>query len=701
MDGENGIDGRNKNHSNKNRAWERPVNFEYVIPDTSGRYSDCVINQETDFEVCGGWSRHFAPSSFRLKAAKQYEGQNFMPYPFFLNDKPYIKNKAIQVRNGGNDYNCRIIDAAIHQCFIRSGFYIDCQSVQPAHVFFNGKFQYTYNVREPSNRNLSYSNYGIDKDDIDEFEISGGYVQKRGDSIAFLQWLELSQKLAESPDDDNIYKQICNLVDIDEYCNYMAAECYIGSTDWLTNGSGNNVKGFRSRSDDGRFHLVMFDVDFAFYMNNMLERLPQNLENASYSTGRNYLIDIFLNLLKHEPFKKKFIDTYCIVSGSVFEPNRCAEIINEMAKQTEKALAWEGKSPWSSANNLINKISDTNEREARIKCIRDYFGLDTTYHISLNSNINGTVLRINDIEVPTGKFDGNLFGDVIIKSAVPAGYHFKGWFSADSLKILSSSPAISIKDVATPDEHISLTAQYERLLDNNDNTRTSPPIRINEICAGNSIYINDYFKKHNWIELYNATDVELDVSGLYLSDNHANPFKYQIPESTINTKIPGHGHLVLWADKLDDISQLHTDFKIYNIDGNYVTLTSSDKFVDNNKDFFSQHPSIANFTDALIYTAHRGDQSVGRYPDGGSTYYLMHHPTIEGSNSLHSFDTAVGTDTNIDTAIKDIPASNSSEVIVGVYDVLGRFLGKRYPVTNPGMYILRFADGTSRKVLIK
>ena len=54
------------------------------------------------------------------------------------------------------------------------------------------------------------------------------------------------------------YRQICDLLDIDEYINYMALECYIGPSDWITN--TNNIKGFRSRTD-GKFHFVFFDAD--------------------------------------------------------------------------------------------------------------------------------------------------------------------------------------------------------------------------------------------------------------------------------------------------------------------------------------------------------------------------------------------------------------------------------------------------------
>ena len=56
------------------RDYIRPVNFEYLTAD-----SKMVINQETSFEVAGGWSRHFKPASFKLICTWGQERCVFMP----------------------------------------------------------------------------------------------------------------------------------------------------------------------------------------------------------------------------------------------------------------------------------------------------------------------------------------------------------------------------------------------------------------------------------------------------------------------------------------------------------------------------------------------------------------------------------------------------------------------------------------------
>ena len=202
-------------------------------------------------EICGGWTRAYgggtvdgnywqARSSFRIKTDKRYEGVNVIDYPVFPS-KIHNKYRCWQVRNGGNDTQARIKDPAIQMIVLKSGFYVDCQDYQPAHVFLNGNYYGMLNIRESNNKHFAYSNYGIDFSDMHQFDLSNAqYNQKMGDNKAWQQLLKLASNLAQTKSTET-YSQICDLLDIDEYINYMALECYMGPTDWITN--TNNIKG--------------------------------------------------------------------------------------------------------------------------------------------------------------------------------------------------------------------------------------------------------------------------------------------------------------------------------------------------------------------------------------------------------------------------------------------------------------------------
>ena len=136
--------------------------------------------------------------------------------------------------------------------------------------------------------------------------------------------------------------------------------------------------------------------------------------------------------------------------------------------------------------------------------------------------------------------------------------------------------------------------------------------------------VNDYFKRNDWIELYNTTDQDIDVAGMYLSDSRNNPQKYQISanNSTATTIIPAHGKLIVWCDKLDPISQLHTSFKLDNADGAYVSVQAED----------------GTWADEMVYFAQNRWQTYGRYPDGGNHISHLSQPTIALPNVMGTYD---------------------------------------------------------------
>ena len=84
-----------------------------------------------------------------------------------------------------------------------------------------------------------------------------------------------------------------------------------------------------------------------------------------------------------------------------------------------------------------------------------------------------------------------------------------------------------------------------------------------------------------------------------------------------------------------------------------VLVSSSDDFVANNAGYFSRHPEMRAFVDGLTYKAHRGDQTVGRYPDGGHDFYKMWRPTIERTNTLLTADQKTGEDQSLMSLFAD------------------------------------------------
>ena len=204
-------------------------------------------------------------------------------------------------------------------------------------------------------------------------------------------------------------------------------------------------------------------------------------------------------------------------------------------------------------------------------------------------------------------FDASLFGDL---------------GEGDSDDYLSTDAEINL-----PNGTVNLVATYRKMTDTERKDANLHPVCINEVSAANSVYVNEYSKKNDWVELYNTTDTEQDVEGMFLTDNLEKIKKHQITkgQTTALTRIPAHGRLIIWCDKLETTNQaLHADFKLA-AEGGVVALSAAD----------------LSWTDSLHYVAHDGNHTVGRYPDGGSDVYLMDVPSIAKANQIGSYDTVI------------------------------------------------------------
>ncbi len=196
---------------------------------------------------------------------------------------------------------------------------------------------------------------------------------------------------------------------------------------------------------------------------------------------------------------------------------------------------------------------------------------------------------------------------------------------------LGSSEALNLSDLR-PVGSYSLMAMYDKIESAQEQLEQgASPIRINEISSANDIYINDYFKRNDWIELYNTTAEDIDVAGMYLSDDRSNPQKYRISSdgSIAGTIVPAYGTLIVWCDKLVPVSQLHAPFKLDNADGAYVSLLAAD----------------GTWMDAVEYLAQNQWATFGRYPDGGNHTLLLEPGTIDRPNMMSAFTFALEGDT--------------------------------------------------------
>ena len=102
-------------------------------------------------------------------------------------------------------------------------------------------------------------------------------------------------------------------------------------------------------------------------------------------------------------------------------------------------------------------------------------------------------------------------------------------------------------------------------------------MRINEVLVINEDnFVDDYGKRHAWIELYNSSAGMVNIAGCYLTDDKNNPRKYPIPKGDVLTQIQPNQHTLFWADGMADRGTFHVNFKLDPSRENYVALYDAD-----------------------------------------------------------------------------------------------------------------------------
>lgn len=626
---------------NWNRDWDRSANIE--IFDT---YGNVILSQEAEITPSGRYSRANTPHPFKIKAKKKFGYDNYFPFTPF-SDKPYNKYQSLKFRSGGNNYQARLKDAALQTIIQRSGLNLDCQSYQPVHHYINGQYQGIINIREPNNKDYAYSNYGFDEDEVDCFKLDhnnggGGFTLTEGSRDGWDEWVQLAQTAYN----DLAYKRICEIVDVEEFANYMAVEFFLANEDWPRN----NIKAFRHK-DDGRFRFVVFDLDHSFGSVNEEKDIDPFLsfDSQEYYPEGGYkaaMVTVFHNMLQNAAFRKLFVDSYSIIASSVFYTDRVESVVNELSARAATEMSFNGESPAADANLILNTLGKSHYNDYKNKRTDQLIswkyarlsGTTKVYRV-IKSDLSQSVLTLNGLPIPYNRLFGDVFLPAKVKATAPAGYRFAGWLDAYGNLISTDS----VFDLSANDKYVSASFTKDDVIER--------PVRINEISASNDVFMNESFKKHDWIELYNTTSDRIDVSGMYLSDNINQPLKYALPQGT---SIPARGYLVIWCDKETGTS-LHAPFKLDNKNGSAVVLTASDR----------------SWADTLIYNSHTGFQSVGLYPNGGSTSYIMNRPSLGKSNNRNSYDLF---DRTIISGIAALLNTPRNEII---YNLVGQ------PVTNP------------------
>lgn len=224
---------------------------------------------------------------------------------------------------------------------------------------------------------------------------------------------------------------------------------------------------------------------------------------------------------------------------------------------------------------------------------------------------------------------------------------------------------------------------------------------INEFMASNATTICDSFGSYSdWIELYNSTDTDMDISGFGISDNLSQPMKYRFPDGTT---IAAKGYLVVFCSGNEGMQngELHAPFGLRSYGEDVVIANRAGRIID-----------------SYSFKNQETDVSMARIPDGAGEFQSNSQPSPGYPNTgagYSAFDAANrlplggvyisefgGSTGSVATDWVELHNSTGSAVSLGGY---GLSNNPKNPAKwvfpdisiEPGEYLLLYATGSADK----
>ena len=157
---------------------------------------------------------------------------------------------------------------------------------------------------------------------------------------------------------------------------------------------------------------------------------------------------------------------------------------------------------------------------------------------------------------------------------------------------------------------------------------THAQVVINEFCVANYSDFNPG-DNEDWIELYNTSASNQNIGGYWLSDDPANPMKWQFPANTIISPSARLVVLLSGAGNYDPnmFGYLNTQFRVTQTDGESIIFSNSSG-------------SIIESYNLSVIGSFQANHSYGRLTDGAAQMGIITSPTADAPNTPASIFTS-------------------------------------------------------------
>ena len=400
------------NYNQRGREWERECTLQFFESDGSLQFT-----RDAGMRIQGGWSRADYQKSFRFYARSDY-GKDSFDYPFWegltsAEGEDTDSFSTFVLRNGGNASNfLKYKDIMMQE--LASDLSFSTQTGRTCVLFIDGEYWGFYTLQEDYSQEYFERHYGVSEDSV--------AIYKNGllDEGLAVDELSYERMLGFISDSDMSRKEnflrACELLDMDSFIDYCAAEMYIFNDDWPQNNYGCWRSTDGSAYGDGKWRFFMFDTESCAYHYNTKSANKNYYEYLESKRGTP-LGKMILSLMDNEDFRRRLFTRLMDMGNIVYESSRVESLEEEYRDEyfPEMAAYYLRFNTLRSVDVSLMPMSDRmrlffSERQKRlISDTRRHFGMGTAKTVTISAAAEGS-LTLNGLDIESG-FSGSYFAN--------------------------------------------------------------------------------------------------------------------------------------------------------------------------------------------------------------------------------------------------------------------------------------------------
>ncbi len=543
------------NYNVRGKISERPVYVDIFESDGTN-----VISQEAGIRTSGGVTREASQKSFKLYARDEYDAMDYFPYAFFQDASSEAdgtvnaKYECLKIRNTGNDRLAAFIRDELGMRLAKQAGLQDVQSVTPTAVYINGLYAGLYWMHETYDDSYFKQKYGSYDGEMvvignAEMDMATD-TDNAGENKYASEYNKVYAKYSQMDlTDDDTYKELCDTIDIDNYIQYFAVECYMGNLDWPSNNervyryaAGNGEKYQKDTVFDGRYRYLIYDVDSSMGFGREMEDMK---DYNAYERMCNVIANdapLMKALIQREDVKAVVAAYICDLMNDSFSDASFTAALTELEKEREQEMQY-----FITISNADDSYTDIDEAymKEQLQVIEKWAektpadmlnGIESEWNVGDKYNLmlnipEGAYAHINSAQVEAPGIKAVYFSDldVAITADILKGKKIAYW-RINGTKYYGSSVSIKKEMIRNGNVYVSMYVRDD----------SSAGLTLTKVKSEGD---SDYFC------IYNPTLHQILTKDYYVKDKENPSHVYHLPEKIME---PGEEVRINCANCLED-----------------------------------------------------------------------------------------------------------------------------------------------------